>query len=51
MSKEKQSILVAGANGSRGRIIINLLQNSDTYRPIAMVRKRDQRHHFEKQIY
>ncbi len=49
MSKEKQNVLVAGANGTTGKIIINLLQNTNTYRPIAMVRKKDQKDHFEKE--
>jgi uncharacterized protein YbjT (DUF2867 family) len=48
MTKEKQNVLVAGANGTTGRIIINLLEKSETYRPIAMVRKQDQKDYFEK---
>jgi uncharacterized protein YbjT (DUF2867 family) len=48
MTKEKQNILVAGANGTTGRIIIDLLVKSETYRPIAMVRKQDQKDYFEK---
>ncbi len=48
MSKEK-NVLVAGANGTTGRIIVNLLNESETYRPIAMVRKQDQKDHFEKE--
>lgn len=48
MSQQKQNVLVAGANGTTGRIVINLLQNSDTYRPIAMVRKQSQKDFFEK---
>ena len=48
MSKEKQNILVAGANGTTGRIIIDLLKNSNAYRPVAMVRKQEQKDHFEK---
>lgn len=48
MTKEKQNVLVAGANGTTGRIIINLLAISETYRPIAMVRKQDQKDYFEK---
>jgi uncharacterized protein YbjT (DUF2867 family) len=47
MSKEK-NILVAGANGSTGRIIINLLKKSKDYQPIAMVRKQGQKDHFER---
>ncbi|QIA07116.1 SDR family oxidoreductase [Draconibacterium halophilum] len=49
MSTEKQNILVAGANGTTGRIIIDLLKNSATYQPIAMVRKEEQKKHFKKE--
>lgn len=48
MSKEK-NVLVAGANGTTGRIIIDLLKESENYRPIAMVRKQEQKDHFEKE--
>jgi uncharacterized protein YbjT (DUF2867 family) len=48
MTKEKKNVLVAGANGTTGRIVINLLVKSETYRPIAMVRKQDQKDYFEK---
>jgi uncharacterized protein YbjT (DUF2867 family) len=48
MSKEK-NVLVAGANGTTGRIIIDLLKKSDIYTPIAMVRNQDQKDYFEKQ--
>lgn len=48
MNNEKQNVLIAGANGTTGRIIINLLKDSDTYRPIAMVRKQAQKEVFEK---
>jgi uncharacterized protein YbjT (DUF2867 family) len=46
---ERKNVLVAGANGTTGRIIIDLLKKSKTYQPIAMVRKQDQKDHFEKQ--
>lgn len=46
---ERKNVLVAGANGTTGRIIIDLLKKSETYQPIAMVRKQDQKDHFEKQ--
>lgn len=49
MSTEKQNILVAGANGTTGRIIIDLLINATKYQPIAMVRKEEQKSHFEKE--
>lgn len=48
MRKEK-NVLVAGANGTTGKIIINLLKESDHYRPIAMVRKQEQKDYFEKE--
>ena len=48
MTDEKQNIVVAGANGTTGRIIINLLKESENYRPIAMVRKQEQKNYFEK---
>jgi uncharacterized protein YbjT (DUF2867 family) len=48
MTNEKQNIVVAGANGTTGRIIINLLKESENYRPIAMVRKQEQKDYFEK---
>jgi uncharacterized protein YbjT (DUF2867 family) len=47
MIKEK-NVLVAGANGTTGRIIIKLLKEAKSYKPIAMVRKQDQKDHFEK---
>lgn len=48
MNKRKK-VLVAGANGTTGRIIIDLLKESKVYQPIAMVRKLEQKDHFEKQ--
>jgi len=47
MSKKK-NVVVAGANGSTGRIIIDLLKESEKYQPIAMVRKQEQKDNFEK---
>ncbi len=49
MNNEKQNILIAGANGTTGRIIVDLLKDSDIYRPIAMVRKQEQKDNFEKE--
>jgi len=46
---ERKNVLVAGANGTTGRIIINLLKKSEYYQPIAMVRKQEQKDRFEKQ--
>jgi len=48
MTDEKQNILIAGANGTTGKIIVELLKDSVVYRPIAMVRKQEQRDYFEK---
>lgn len=45
----KKNVLVAGANGSTGRIIVDLLKKSDNYQPIAMVRKQEQKVRFEKE--
>ncbi len=51
MNNRKQNVLIAGANGSTGRIIIDLLRESDHYNPIAMVRKEEQKAHFaEKNV-
>jgi uncharacterized protein YbjT (DUF2867 family) len=49
MTNEKQNILIAGANGTTGRIIVELLKDSDSYRPIAMVRAQEQKKHFEQE--
>jgi uncharacterized protein YbjT (DUF2867 family) len=46
---ERKNVLVAGANGTTGRIIIDLLKRSKVYQPIAMVRKQEQKDHFEKE--
>ncbi len=48
MSK-KENVLVAGANGTTGRIIIDLLKGSANYNPIAMVRKQEEKDRFEKE--
>lgn len=44
----KENVLVAGANGTTGRIIVDLLKESSNYNPIAMVRKKEQKEDFEK---
>ncbi|MCW2119058.1 SDR family oxidoreductase [Flavobacterium sp. 7A] len=49
MNKQKQNVLVAGANGTTGKIIIEILKNSNTYEPIAMVRKQSQKEQFEQE--
>lgn len=48
MENQKQSVLVAGANGTTGRIVIELLKNSDKYEPVALVRQQDQQKSFEQ---
>lgn len=42
-----KNILVAGANGTTGKQIVNLLNRSDHYTPIAMVRKQEQVSYFK----
>lgn len=49
MNNDKKNILVAGANGTTGRIIIDILKQSKEYNPIAMVRKEEQKERFEKE--
>ena len=44
----KENVLVAGANGTTGRIIVDLLKESNNYNPVAMVRKKEQKEDFEK---
>jgi uncharacterized protein YbjT (DUF2867 family) len=48
MNTEKQKVLVIGANGSTGRIVCNLLQNSSKYQPMAMIREKSQAKHFDE---
>lgn len=36
-----ENILVAGANGTTGKKIVNLLKSSQYFNPIAMVRKQE----------
>ena len=47
MSMEK--VLVAGATGTTGKEIINLLQQSSQYTPVAMVRKPSQQQSYKEQ--
>lgn len=42
-----ENILVAGANGTTGRIVVSLLQESSAFNPIAMIRKKDQEKYFQ----
>ncbi|SDW09294.1 SDR family oxidoreductase [Flavobacterium degerlachei] len=44
-----ENILVAGANGTTGKKIVDILNKSQNYNPIAMVRKEDQQAYFKDQ--
>ena len=47
MEKSKENVLVAGATGNTGQKVINLLNQSQYFNPIAMVRKEEQKAQFE----
>ena len=42
-----ENILVAGANGTTGKQVVNLLKASQYFTPVAMVRKEEQQKQFE----
>lgn len=42
-----ENVLVAGATGGKGRLIVSLLAADSAYRPVAMVRKQEQAAQFE----
>lgn len=42
-----ENVLVAGANGTTGKQIVNLLSETQYFKPIAMVRKKEQMAQFE----
>jgi uncharacterized protein YbjT (DUF2867 family) len=44
-----ENILVAGANGTTGKKIISILQESADFNPIALVRKEEQQAYFKEQ--
>jgi uncharacterized protein YbjT (DUF2867 family) len=46
--RKVENIVVAGAHGTTGKIIIDLLKESKYYSPIAMVREQEQKDQFEK---
>lgn len=48
MSNQKENVLVAGANGTTGRLVVDTLKQSEAYIPIAMIRKEEQKAYFEK---
>lgn len=43
----KENIVVAGANGTTGKLIVDILKKAEAYTPIAMVRKKAQKDYFE----
>jgi uncharacterized protein YbjT (DUF2867 family) len=44
-----ENVLVAGANGTTGKKIVNLLKASQYFNPVAMVRKEEQKEQFKKE--
>lgn len=42
MNTDKERVLIAGANGTTGKIIVQFLQESQYFEPVAMVRKEEQ---------
>ena len=42
-----ENILIAGANGTTGKEIVNLLNQSQYFKPFAMVRKKEQQDYFK----
>jgi uncharacterized protein YbjT (DUF2867 family) len=44
-----EKVLVAGATGTTGNKVVNLLKDSSTYTPVAMVRNDSQKAAFDKQ--
>lgn len=44
-----ENILIAGANGTTGKQIVQLVKESQYFKPVAMVRKKDQIEQFESQ--
>lgn len=42
-----ENVLVSGATGLTGKHIINLLKNNEHYKPIALVRRKDDKEEFE----
>ncbi|WP_299391429.1 SDR family oxidoreductase [uncultured Gelidibacter sp.] len=43
-----ENVLVAGANGTTGKQIVQLLSETQYFKPVAMVRSKDQARQFEK---
>ncbi|GGW70285.1 uncharacterized protein YbjT (DUF2867 family) [Winogradskyella epiphytica] len=44
-----ENVLVAGANGTTGRHIVNKLKSSSNFNPVAMVRKEEQQKQFKEE--
>lgn len=44
-----EKVLIAGATGTTGNKVVQLLKNTSAYEPIAMVRKEEQKSQFETQ--
>ncbi|MFT6783060.1 MAG: hypothetical protein ACJA1A_002999 [Saprospiraceae bacterium] len=44
-----EKVLVAGATGTTGKKIVEILSKSENYQPIAMIRKEEQKRQFEDQ--
>lgn len=42
-----EKVLVAGATGTTGKKIVQILKESNIYQPIAMIRKENQKNQFE----
>ncbi|MEX0995562.1 MAG: SDR family oxidoreductase [Flavobacteriaceae bacterium] len=42
-----EKVLVAGATGTTGKKVVQLLKESGTYQPVAMIRKENQKEQFE----
>jgi len=44
-----ENVLIAGANGTTGKKIVQLLKASQYFKPVAMVRKEEQKEQFENE--
>jgi uncharacterized protein YbjT (DUF2867 family) len=42
-----ENILIAGATGATGKRVIEILNNSESFNPLALIRKEEQRQQFE----
>jgi uncharacterized protein YbjT (DUF2867 family) len=46
-SKQMEKILIVGATGNTGKRVIEILKNSQSFEPVAMIRKEEQKEVFE----